>query len=190
MIIAIEGCIASGKSTTARLVAKRLSLGLVLERADEHPFLSAFYENPNLYAVETELAFALLHYHQLHPLDVGASHVSDFSIGKDLVFARMNLSGEDLKLFEHLYSKLVKKVKLPELTVFLDLPVDELMRRMKKRGRVYETNVPVDYLQRLRDFYQRDLKELGEKVHVLDVNPKDNMEEVAENVLTLIKSSF
>ena len=118
-MIAIEGCIGSGKSTTARLVAEAIGWKTVLERTDVHPFLSDFYTNPSKYAIETELNFVLLHYNQLHPLGQGQYIVTDFSPAKDLIFARMNLQEPDLSLFEHVYEGLIGKISMPDLVVFL-----------------------------------------------------------------------
>src|SRR5437868_13596357 len=111
-MIAIEGCIGSGKSTTARLVAEALGWNTLLEKTKLHPFLEDFYTDPDKYAIETELNFVLLHYNQLHPLDHSQSVVSDFSPAKDLIFARMNLRGPDLALFEHVYRALMIKVRM------------------------------------------------------------------------------
>src|SRR5215204_1157235 len=100
-MIAIEGCIGAGKSTTARRVAEFLGWDAILEQTSTHPFLEAFYSDTDLYALETELAFVLIHYHQIHPLDGSAQYVSDFSPVKDLIFAEMNLPPRDLATFMH-----------------------------------------------------------------------------------------
>ena len=61
-----------------------------------NPFLGKFYQNPSKYALETELAFVLIHYHQiLHEIHLNESngHIADFCISKDLLFAEVNLDG-------------------------------------------------------------------------------------------------
>lgn len=90
MNIAIEGVIGSGKTTVARLLAKETGAEFLGEAAESNPFLEQFYTDPCKYAFETELNFALIHYHQLAHRRDGAV-VTDFTLGKDLVFARMNL---------------------------------------------------------------------------------------------------
>ena len=47
--IAIEGPIGVGKTSLAKLLSKRLSAKLVLEKFEDNPFLSEFYENINLF---------------------------------------------------------------------------------------------------------------------------------------------
>ncbi|MCA1833918.1 MAG: deoxynucleoside kinase [Gemmatimonadaceae bacterium] len=188
MFIAIEGCMASGKSSTAQLVSDELGITLVKEQSSGHPFLAQFYANPGLFALETELAFALIHYHQLHQL-AGAAMVSDFSPVKDLVFAEMNLSGEELQMFRQLYQMLAGRVPLPDIVVFLDLPVDECKRRCIARGRPYEANISLEYLSALRDEYRRHMSELGKEVHLVEVAVGQRQRSVAEAVLEKVFQS-
>ncbi len=189
MIVAIEGCIASGKSTTARFVAEALRWPVVLEQTNLHPFLADFYADPHRSALETELCFVLLHYHQLHPLDPRNAVVTDFSPAKDLIFARMNLSGDDLVLFEHVYTNLAREVQTPRLSIFLDLPIDELMRRIKKRGRPYEMGVSPAYVNRLREFYCAGLDQLGEDVRIVKLACGEDPHAVASKVLAIVRAS-
>src|SRR5438552_1429890 len=122
MRVAIEGGIATGKTMAPTLVAEQLGWSPVVEQTARHPFLADFYADMDRYKLETELGFVLLHYHQLHVLDNGVNVVADFSQGKDLIFARINLEGEDLELFELLYKRLSGRLDFPELTIVLDLP--------------------------------------------------------------------
>ena len=63
--IAVEGCIAAGKTTLARLLAEKRHSELLLEHFVKNPFLPLFYDDVAKYALETELAFLLVHYHEL-----------------------------------------------------------------------------------------------------------------------------
>ena len=55
--IVIEGPIGSGKTTLARKLAERFPVNLLLEKAESNPFLSRFYEDPERYALPTQLFF-------------------------------------------------------------------------------------------------------------------------------------
>jgi deoxyadenosine/deoxycytidine kinase len=189
MIIAIEGGIGVGKTTAATMLAEKLGANLVLERTETHPFLSAFYENPGRFALETELGFVLLHYHQLHPVDPGSIVVTDFSPVKDLAFARMNLSGPALELFEHVYVRLTSSLPQPALAVYLDLDVDEALRRIRLRDRPYERQVTLSYLERLREAYGQLMDQLAASVRSLPVSATDSREVVTQNVLDIVHKS-
>jgi hypothetical protein len=65
MLIAVEGCVGSGKSTVARGLASLRGSTLLLEDFESNPFLRDFYADPAANALETEISFLLLHYHQL-----------------------------------------------------------------------------------------------------------------------------
>jgi deoxyguanosine kinase len=188
VFISIEGCIGSGKTTTARIVAEQLSYLALPEETAHHPFLADFYSNPSLYALETELGFVLLHYHRLKMVHDRTAVVSDFSPGKDLVFAKMNLDGADLALFEYVYKDLSTRLVRPQIAVFLDLPIDVLMERIQRRGRPYEQGVPASYLERLRDMYFTHFNDLADVVELVKLTQSDSREEVAEKALISIKS--
>lgn len=189
MFIAVEGGIGAGKTTTARMLAERLGCELILENTDVHPFLHAFYENPARFALETELGFVLLHYHQLHRVTESSLVVTDFSPVKDLAFARMNLRVEDATLFGHVYERLIGRLPQPALAVFLDLDVDELLARIRRRGRPYELGMTRDYLLGLRGAYGEIFEHLAAHVRVMQVLPTDSRDVVAEKALQAIRES-
>ncbi|MBA2726456.1 MAG: deoxynucleoside kinase [Actinobacteria bacterium] len=186
MYVAIEGCIASGKSSTAVLLAERIGFAQVKEQTAQHPFIAQFYADPERFAFETELAFALIHYHQLHQLR-RADIVADFSPAKDIIFAEMNLAGEELEMFMSLYDMLSGRVPQPDVAIFLDLPAEECQRRCIARGRPFEAGIRIEYLERLRKQYLNGLERLGTKVRVLKVHPKDSQDEVATSVKRLLQ---
>lgn len=185
LYVAIEGCIASGKSSSAGLLAETLGYARVREQTAQHPFIAQFYADPDRFAFETELAFALIHYHQLHQLQ-GADIVADFSPAKDIVFAEMNLVGEELDMFMSLYEMLEQRVPQPDIAIFLDLPVEECRRRCIARGRPFEAGIRIEYLERLRVHYLQRLDRLGQQVRVLEVHPKESQDEVASALKSLV----
>ncbi len=183
MIVAIEGCIGSGKSTTARMLADHLSCGVLLEQTADHPFLAEFYSEPSQNALETELGFVLLHYHRLKSAQAEQRLVTDFSPGKDLVFGKMNLQGTDFELFNHVYRALTDRLNKPRVAIYLDLPLELLMERIRKRGRPYEQGIPKSYLEGLRESYFANLSELGQTVRVVKVEAGESVQAVFGKVV-------
>ncbi|MCG8432475.1 MAG: deoxynucleoside kinase, partial [Gammaproteobacteria bacterium] len=92
--IVVEGPIGVGKTSLAKRLAKSFSSDLLLERAEENPFLSRFYKDPGRYALPTQLFFLFQRSRQLQDLrqaDMFAPvRVSDFLLEKDSLFARIN----------------------------------------------------------------------------------------------------
>jgi len=189
MLVSIEGSIGAGKSTTAKHLAQLLAWSVIQEETTKHPFLADFYTDPSRYAIETELGFVLLHYHQVKVLSPDDHRVADFAPSKDLVFARMNLVDQDLALFEHVYSRLWASVPRPRLTVFIDLPIDVLQARIAARGRSYELGITTEYLSSLREHYLANLSELGERVEVLVLTGAESREAVAGQVHALLRET-
>ena len=64
--IAVEGNIAVGKTSLARLLAKHLGGRLVEEQVDDNPFLERFYEDMGAYAFQTQLVFLMNRYKYYH----------------------------------------------------------------------------------------------------------------------------
>lgn len=187
MFFAIEGCIAAGKTTTAQHVSEALALPPLMEETEAHPFLADFYQAPERFALETEMGFVLLHYHQIHRLPSSDNFVTDFSPVKDLVFGKMNLKGDDLDLFEHVYSSIASRIPKPDLAIYLDVPLEELLQRIKTRGRPYELAIPRSYLENLSCCYQDHLDQLGRRVHVLEVAAGASPDEVAEKAIEIVR---
>jgi deoxyguanosine kinase len=173
-------------TATAGLLAESLGYARVREQTVQHPFIAQFYADPPRFAFETELTFALIHYHQLHQLQE-ADLVADFSPAKDVVFAEMNLAGAELDMFMTLYQMLSERVPQPDLTIFLDLPVEECLRRCIARGRPFEAGLKLDYLHNLRGQYLRSLKRLGKVARVLEVHPKESQQQVANAIKSLVQ---
>jgi len=163
---------------------------VILEQTATHPFLADFYADMERFKLETELGFVLLHYHQLHVRPPSAVAVTDFSPAKDVIFARMNLEGEDLHLFEDVYHRLSGRLELPALAVVLQLPVDVLAHRVRSRGRSYEGNIPLEYLRRLDEFYGRYSELLASEVRLLPVDLRQSREDVGSAAAAIVRAAL
>jgi deoxyadenosine/deoxycytidine kinase len=157
---AIEGNIGAGKTTLARLLARKLGAELVLEEFADNLFLPSFYKDPERFAFPLELSFLADRYHQLNRLSDGDKLiVSDYYIHKSLIFADHNLKGNELALFRRMYSIMFETVRRPTKLLYLDAGIDTLRQRISGRGRHFEVNIPDAYLDGIRQRYLDYLKE-------------------------------
>ena len=155
--IVVEGPIGVGKTTLANRLAKSFGSDLLLEGADENPFLEKFYDDPNAAALPTQLFFLLQRARQLKEMKqadmFNPVRVADFLIEKDRLFAELTLDSDELDLYEQVYASMTIDVPRPDLVVYLQAPVEVLLERIQKRGLKHERFIEAAYLQRLCDSY-------------------------------------
>ena len=155
--IVVEGPIGVGKTSLARRLAQTFGSELLLERAEDNPFLERYYQNPRPMALPTQLSFLFQRVQQLQALRQGdlfrPKVISDFLLEKDPLFARLTLDDDELRLYEQVYRHLQLAPPAPDLVIYLQAPVEVLIERVKKRGIIYERWIESAYLQRLADAY-------------------------------------
>lgn len=157
--IVVEGPIGVGKTTLARRLAETLGGELVLEQAEQNPFLERFYRDPQGTAFATQLHFLFQRAQQLAALrqaDLFAStRIADYLIEKDQLFARLTLDAAEFALYEQVHAKLAIEAPKPDLVVYLQAPVDVLVERIARRRIPMEQNIERGYLERLNQAYAR-----------------------------------
>ena len=157
--IVIEGPIGVGKSSLARRLAESLNGQVVLEQADQNPFLERFYRNPRAAAFQAQLFFLFQRARQLEEVrqaDLFDSvRVADYLLDKDRLFARVTLDDAEYALYDRVYERVVVDAPRPDLVVYLQAPVDVLFDRIAKRGIRYEQFIQRDYLERITESYAR-----------------------------------
>jgi deoxyguanosine kinase len=156
--VVIEGPIGVGKTTLARLLQPRFKAGLLLEAFEENPFLSSFYSDRARYAFQTQLFFLLSRYRQQQSIPSLVTHsplIGDYFFEKDSLFAHLNLEGDELEMYERLYSVLLDRIAFPDLVVYLWADLNALMVRIAARDRPYEREMDRDYIDSVRQSYDR-----------------------------------
>ncbi len=155
--IAIEGVIGAGKTTLAHKLCDKLGANLILEQFEENPFLEKFYDDRKRFAFQTQMFFLINRYkqqQQLNQQDLFSKYiVSDYIFEKDKIFAYLNLSGEEIKLYESIFPLLERDIPQPDLVIFLQSSIDRLTTNVKTRGRQIERNLTRAYLSELSEAY-------------------------------------
>lgn len=155
--IAIEGVIGAGKTSLAKKISDRLKAELILEQFEANPFLEKFYSDRKRFAFQTQMFFLINRFKQQEMLNQENLFteyiVSDYVFDKDRIFAYLNLSGEELKLYESIFPLLSRSLRKPDLVVFLQSSVDRLMYNIKRRSRKVERNLTRSYIEELSDSY-------------------------------------
>jgi deoxyadenosine/deoxycytidine kinase len=154
--LVVEGPIGVGKTTLVEQLAERFEGVKMLEDV-ENPFLADFYRDRPNTAFQTQLYFLLSRYKQqqdLHQRGLFERLVlSDYAFPKDRIFAYLNLSDDELALYNKMYELLEPRVRVPDLVLYLVADVDTCLQRIKRRQRPIERNLSAEYLSQLIDAY-------------------------------------
>jgi len=148
--IVFGGPLASGKTTLARLLSAHLEAEMVLEKVGNHPLIADFYRDPKAYALEAELIFTIMHYHDIARFmkrgrfcgDV----VSDLFFDGIEAYTSFTLHMNDRKTFLPLFKSLQERVPTPTRVFFLSASTEFLMKRVRNRARRYEGRMTFEYL--------------------------------------------
>jgi deoxyguanosine kinase len=169
--IEICGGIASGKTTFANLMDK-LALDIALEDFRQNPFWKAFYTSPGKYIFETEIAFTLLHYHQIKKqIETGSEIIiCDFSFSLDVAYGNIGLKESQLKVFEKVCLEIYKELGLPSLLVHLECDAETELDRVRKRGRAEETSITIDFLDSLNKAVEKEVSMLRPKCPIITID--------------------
>jgi deoxyadenosine/deoxycytidine kinase len=155
--IVIEGPIGVGKTSLATLLSKELNARLILEKAEENPFLTSFYKDQQRHAFQTQIFFLMCRYKQQQELAqqdlFKRTTISDYLFDKDRIFAYLNLNENELALYEQIFNLLDARITKPDLVIYLQAEVGILLERIKRRAREYEKELPSKYLEDLNEAY-------------------------------------
>lgn len=177
--IAIEGNIGAGKTTLALMMSADFNARLILERFADNPFLPKFYEDPKRFAFTLEMSFLADRYQRisddLSQLDLFSDFiVSDYDIYKSLIFSKITLEPDEFKLYRTLFKLMYKDIAVPDLYVYLYQSSEQLKSNIKKRGRDYEQQIELEYLEKINSGYLEFLKSQKEmRVKIIDITSRD-----------------
>lgn len=208
ILITLAGTIGAGKTEWGKVIAKHFEVDLLEEKVDGNPFLEKYYDEPERYSFHLQVFFLNHRFKAIKSAMAHPNSVLDRSIYEDaMIFARLQYENGSMDKAEYetyldlhenmmqelndLYKQQVLFKKSPDLMVMVHGSFDEVMRRIKKRGRDFEQidgNLELyKYYQDLYDMYENEfVPEYINKgispVYVIDIDKMDlyNPEHVNE----------
>jgi deoxyadenosine/deoxycytidine kinase len=146
-----------GKTSLTRRLADTFNYEVLLEKAEENPFLYRFYQSPRQHALSTQLFFLFQRTQQMQELRQNdlfePVRVADFLIDKDRLFAELNLDADEYELYLKVFGHLTIDSPKPDLVIYLQAPTDVLLQRIQKRGIASEQLIERSYLDNLNAAY-------------------------------------
>jgi deoxyguanosine kinase len=188
--IVVEGPIGCGKTSLAKLLARRLNAGTILEDPEANPFLPLFYRDMKRHALPTQLFFLFQRLQQLeglHQPDLfGRPTIADFALQKDPLFARLTLNDNEFGLYSRIFDHVRPEAPVPDLVIYLQAKVETLLDRLRRRGNPMEAGIPDDYLRSLSDAYTRYFYNYDDSALLIVNSERLNFVDVPEHVDLLI----
>lgn len=188
MHIAIAGNIGSGKTTLTQLLAKHYKWDQLQEAVDNNPYLFDFYKDMQRWSFNLQIFFLNSRFEQL--LEIrrsGRNVIQDRTIYEDAFIFAPNLhamglmTSRDFDNYFRLFQNMDHSITPPDLLIYLQAPVDKLVKQISERGRDYENSISIEYLKRLNERYEAWIQTYDKgKLLIIDVeansfhnNPED-----------------
>jgi deoxyadenosine/deoxycytidine kinase len=152
--VVVTGPIGVGKSTVTRELAAAFDVPAFLERPDENPFISDFYESATRWAFASQMWFLAdaLDRQRRATARGGVQEHSAYeaaAVFGCVLREEHHLTEGEAVLLTTVCALGTRTLPAPDLVVLLTAPVDELMARIKRRNRPYEQAIDASYLERL-----------------------------------------
>ena len=184
MHIAVAGNIGCGKTTLTNMLAKHYGWQPRFESVEFNPYLEDFYADMGRWSFNLQIYFLNKRFKDV--VDISNSNefiIQDRTIYEDAHIFAGNLhqmgsmSSRDFGTYMKLFDISTNLIPQPDLLIYLKASVPTLVKQIRKRGRDYEQNIEVDYLERLNkrynDWIENNYK--GE-VFVIDKDNSDFLE--------------
>jgi deoxyadenosine/deoxycytidine kinase len=180
MHIAIAGNIGSGKTTLTKMLAAHYGWTPKFESVDFNPYLADFYEDMERWSFNLQIYFLNKRFKDV--VDISKMDdviIQDRTIYEDARIFAPNLhamglmSSRDLENYSDLFDLMMSLVKAPDLLIYLQSSIPNLVAQIQKRGREYEKSIRIDYLTGLNERYDKWIAEYKGKVLTIETDNLD-----------------
>ena len=200
MRIAIAGNIGAGKTSLTKQLSKSLKYKPYYEDVIANPYLDDFYNHMERWSFNLQIYFLNSRFKQLVTIDkVNENVIQDRTIYEDAFIFAPNLNSmglmtqRDYDNYLSLFDTMLNLVKPPDLLVYLQSSIPNLVNKIHKRGRDYEKTISIEYLSRLNERYEAWITNYNSgnllKVNVDDLDFVENKTDY-ETILELIKKEL
>ncbi|MGA9290263.1 MAG: deoxynucleoside kinase [Anaerobacillus sp.] len=161
-VITIAGTVGVGKSTITSSLANALQFRTSLEKVDNNPYLEKFYNDFSRWSFHLQIYFLAERFkEQKRMFEYGGGFVQDRSIYEDTgIFAKMHyekgtMSSVDYDTYTNLFQSMVMTPFFPhpDLMIYLEGSFDDVVDRIKERGRPMEQQTPTVYWEEMYERY-------------------------------------
>jgi len=184
MHIAIAGNIGAGKTSLTELLAKHYNWEPHYEDVIDNPYLDDFYNHMERWSFNLQVYFLRSRFEQLLSFRENKKIViQDRTIYEDAhIFApNLNAMGlmnqRDFNNYKGIFELMESLIQGPDLLIYLRSSIPNLVNKIHKRGREYESSISIDYLSRLNERYEAWITSYDDsKLIIIDVDSLDFVE--------------
>ena len=184
MHIAVAGNIGAGKTSLTELLAKHYKFEAQFEDVIDNPYLDDFYNHMERWSFNLQVYFLKSRFQQLMQIRASKKDViQDRTIYEDAFIFAPNLHAmglltkRDYDNYYSLFELMEAMIQGPDLLVYLRSSIPNLVNKIHKRGRDYETSISIDYLSRLNERYEAWISQYNKgKLLIIDVDYMDFVE--------------
>ena len=188
--IAVAGNMGVGKTSLVQFLEQRYGFEPVYEPFMDNPYLDDFYQDMKTWAYHSQVYF-LSHKFRLH-MGLNASErivVQDRTIYEDAEIFCTNLhrsrkiSKRDYQTYMELYQTMKEALQPPDLLIYLRCSVRAIRKRIRRRGRPSEQDIPARYLRGLNGLYEDWVSRYDQSpVLVWDSENMDYLTDLADRI--------
>lgn len=184
LFITVAGNVGAGKSTLTTLVGEKLGFETHFEKVEGNPYLHDFYLDQEKWGFHLQLYFLAQRFKQQKEIaSNGLNNIQDRSIYEDVeIFARNlyennKMTKRDYITYRELFNDMIPHLRKPDLMIYLDGSIDNIIKRINLRGRDVEKSVDVEYWKNLHKRYEKWINEYDySPVLYVDINKVDLIE--------------
>jgi deoxyadenosine/deoxycytidine kinase len=153
-IISIAGTVGAGKSTLTHALSNHFQFQASFEKVNGNPYLEDYYRNFEKWSFHLQVYFLTERFkEQKRMVEQGGGFVQDRSIYEDKdifaksLFEKGLMSPRDYETYQSLFDCMVLTPYFPkpDCLVYLTGTFDDIVHRVKERGRDMEQNTDISY---------------------------------------------
>ncbi|WP_221569295.1 deoxynucleoside kinase [Alkalihalobacillus sp. TS-13] len=162
-VITVAGTVGVGKSTMTNTIADNLGFQTSMEKVDTNPYLDKFYQDFERWSFHLQIYFLAERFkEQKRMFEQGGGFVQDRSIYEDTgIFAKMHhekgtMTNIDYETYTSLFEAMVMTPYFPhpDVLIYIEGSLQDIIDRIKLRGRPMEQQTPIAYWEEMHDRYE------------------------------------